>query len=140
MQGNYHSITSPYSLQCALEAVTKEYEEYGYAQLQLISGKNITQAQKAYIHVLYAEAAKKTQGETAYTIKLDCKLNLGITLLHAEDPVFREKWNRTIKGNLNHEELLGIMDWFPVIESMDIEQASRYIDSILHTYNLEDRR
>lgn len=83
------------------------------------------------------EVADQREDMDASDVRADCKLNIGVKMLHAENEDFREQWNRLIRGRFKYEELLLLMvppHDYPVTRIMTVKQMSRYLDAIYKRY------
>lgn len=80
----------------------------------------------------WCNEAEKQGDQTATEYQGFCKLHFGIPILRAEDPEFREKYDRVVKP-LTYEQKLELMmppfD-FPVTRLMNKDQKARYLNLI----------
>lgn len=88
-----------------------------------------TGAQNSGTHVLYELIAQALLEDDAAGWKRYSKLHFGVPILRAEDPQFRETYDKAIKG-LPYETKLAVMAYFPVTSLMDKGQINRYIDAL----------
>ena len=88
-----------------------------------------TLAQNAGTHVLYEIIAQALPEDDAAGWKRYCKLHFGVPILRAEDPEFRDIYDRSIKP-LPYETKLAVMAYFPVTSLMNRDQIGRYIDAM----------
>lgn len=88
-----------------------------------------TLAQNAGTHVLYEIIAQALPEDDASGWKRYSKLHFGVPILRAEDPDFREAYDKSIK-TLPYETKLAVMAYWPVTSLMDRSQIGRYIDAM----------
>ncbi|MEE9223023.1 MAG: hypothetical protein V3V40_06160 [Nitrosomonadaceae bacterium] len=136
MQGNVYTVNSITTLAQATQALEADFKEHRYLQVDIIFGKERSTDQNKLIYRLYNEAAKIKDGETAETIRYECKLNIGVPMLYAEDDEFRKKWKDKIKHRFGYEQLLAMMVFFPVTSRMNTDQLSRYAESVSVKYGV----
>lgn len=136
MKGTFHTVNSISTLAVATQALEAQFKEHKYIQVEIVFGKERTIDQNKLIYRLYREAAKVGEGETAESIRYECKLNIGVPMLYAEDDKFREKWKASIKRRFGYEQLLAMMVFFPVTSRMSTDQLSRYAEAISVKYGI----
>ena len=136
MEGTVYTVNSIDSLARAKHALGSLFLEHKYLQVDIVLGKERTTDQNKLIYRLYREAAKIREGETAESIRYECKLNIGVPMLYAEDDKFRDKWKARIKHRFGYDQLLSMMVFFPVTSRMSTEQLSRYAEQISVKYGV----
>ena len=77
-------------------------------------------AQNALSHKWYAEIGRHT-GHGTEDERCYCKLHIGVPILRAEEPDFRETYDSTVKG-LQYEQKLELMRIIPVTRLMKVKQ------------------
>lgn len=102
------------------------------------AGSIRTLSQNALSHLWYADIARDlNNGWTVSDARANCKLYIGIRILHSENEAFREKWNRLIRGRYSTEELLELMlppHDYPVTRIMNKSQMQQYMDTIVQKF------
>ncbi len=136
MRSNVYTVNSIASLAQATERLETDFKAHKYLQVDIIFGKERSTDQNRLIYRLYNEAAKIREGETAESIRYECKLNIGVPMLYAEDEKFREKWKGRIKHRFGYDQLLSMMVFFPVTSRMSTDQLSRYAEAISVRYGV----
>lgn len=136
MQGNIHTVNSISTLADVTQTLEADFKTHKYLQVDIIFGKERSVDQNRLIYRLYREVAKISDGETADSIRYECKLNIGVPLLYSEDDKFRVKWKERIKHRFGYDQLLAMMVFFPVTSRMDTDQLSRYAEQIAVRYGV----
>lgn len=136
MEGNIHTVNSISTLAQVTQILEADFKTHKYLQVDIVFGKERSTDQNKLIYRLYREAAKISEGETAETIRYECKLNIGVPMLYAEDDKFRAKWKDRIKHRFGYDQLLAMMVFFPVTSRMSTDQLSRYAEAISVKYGV----
>ena len=82
--------------------------------------------------LLLNEISEQLGDQTPEEVRGYCKLTLGVPILRAENEIFREKYDKTVKG-LPYETKLEIMTEpldLPVTRIMSVKQKTDYLDAI----------
>lgn len=85
-------------------------------------------------HKWFNEA--EAQGDMrAHEYRAECKLLIGCKLLYEENEVFREAYNRVLRGLTYEQQLACMIPPFdmPVTSTMTVKQKSKYLDQ-MHQY------
>ena len=98
-------------------------------------GKDRTLEQNRLQQMWHLEAAEQLQDETAEQKRGYCKLHFGVPILRAENPEYREKYDRLIRPySYEHKiELMMVPMDFPVTRIMSTGQTKRFLDDV-HDY------
>jgi hypothetical protein len=80
-------------------------------------------------HVWYGQIAETLREDTTLGVKCESKLNVGVPLLCAYDPDFREFWHASMAW-LTHEQKLEAMKYIPVTSAMPVDVASIYLENL----------
>lgn len=99
----------------------------------VLAGADRTKDQNALAFKWYAEIARDLPQYDASSARAECKLDIGIRMLHAENEQFREQWNRLIRDRYTYEEKLELMlppHDYPVTRIMTAKQMTRFLDEI----------
>ena len=91
--------------------------------------------QNALSFALYQQIAGQLDDQSIADIRRECKLVHGIPILRRDDEEFRAMYNKTILHNLDYEEKLKAMEWFPVTRLFSKKQFSEYLDTIIREYS-----
>lgn len=91
--------------------------------------------QNALSFALYKQIAGQVEDQSITDIRRECKLIHGIPILRRDDEEFRGMYNKTILHNLNYEEKLRAMEWFPVTRLFSKKQFSEYLDIVIQEYS-----
>jgi hypothetical protein len=105
--------------------------------VHITAGEDRTGQQNALAFRWFAEAAEQLGDRTASDVRAHCKLDHGVSMLHAENPAFREQWDRLIRDRFTYEEKLALMlppHDYPVSRIMTVKQMSRWMDAIHAEY------
>ena len=62
------------------------------------------------------------------------KLTIGVPILRAENPEFRDFYDAVVKGR-TYEEKLRAMRWIDVTSIMTVKQMTAFLDTVLRTYS-----
>lgn len=78
------------------------------------------------------EVADQLGDQTAEEVRGFCKLTMGVPILRAENPDFREKYDRIIRPHAYEDKLAMMMEPldFPVTRLMKSGQKTRYLDEM----------
>lgn len=99
-------------------------------------GADRSNEQNALAFKWYKEAADWLGDQEAWQVRAECKLNIGVRMLVAEDDDFREKWFFVFAA-LTYEQKLALMvepHDYPVTRLMNKDQMSRYMDAVCKKY------
>lgn len=125
MERQVYRLTNPQVRGFAAKAVVSAPDDW----VVRITPPPRSGAQNAATHVLYEIIAQALPEDDAAGWKRYCKLHHGVPILRAEDPEFRDTYDKAIKG-LPYETKLAIMKYLPVTSIMDRGQIGRYIDAM----------
>ena len=104
--------------------------------VNVVKGKNRSNEQNRLQQMWHLEAAEQLQDETAEQKRGYCKLHFGVPILRAENPKYREKYDRLIRPYpYEHKiELMMVPLDFPVSRLMTTGQCKRFLDEICDYY------
>ena len=105
--------------------------------VHITAGEDRTGQQNALAFRWYQEAADQLGDRSTSDVRAHCKLEHGVKMLHAENPDFREQWDRLIRDRFTYEEKLLLMlppHDYPVSRLMNVKQMSRFMDAIHAEY------
>jgi hypothetical protein len=105
--------------------VEEAFERYKYLVCS-VTRKRRTLDQSAQAHVWYKQISKELGEDTPLGVKCECKLNVGIPMLCAEDDEFRQFWAMASKG-LTYEEQLTAVKFVAVTSIMTIDVSNQYL-------------
>jgi len=96
-----------------------------------VKGADRSQEQNRTMWMWAAEVAEQLQDREAADVQAEWKLTIGIPLLRADDPAFRETYDETVKG-LDYETKIRIMRdlEFPVTRLMKVSQMCRFMNEV----------
>ena len=106
--------------------------------VSIVAGEDRTGQQNALAHRWFKDASEQLDDRSASSIRAHCKLDHGVSMLHAENEAFREQWDRLIRDRFTYEEKLALMlppHDYPVSRLMNIKQMSRWMDAIHAEYS-----
>jgi len=101
--------------------------------VNITAGRSRTPEQNRLQRLWVGEVSAQKGDETPEEIRGYCKLHFGVPLLRHENEEFAEAYDKHIKP-LPYETKLAYMMHpldFPVTRLMNIDQKSRYLDSVL---------
>lgn len=90
--------------------------------------------QNSMIYGLYGQIAAQAEDQTVNDIRRECKLNIGVPILRAADPVFNGFCEKAL-GHLTYEQQLKSMDYVDVTSRMEKEQGTEFIDTVIRQYS-----
>ena len=97
--------------------------------------------QNALAHKWYREISKQGKEYTPIQVKARSKYCWGVPIMLAASASFVKAWS-AMTEKFNYEELLEILEWFPVTSIMDTKQMSQYLSDMQATvstkYKLTD--
>lgn len=123
-------INSNDSLQRFMGELREMFGKHRFLRLNVKTGKDRSLDQNALSHCWYEQLARELPEEDALGWKAFCKLQFGVPILRAEDPEFREFYDRSIKASLSYEEKLKAMAYLPVTSLMTTAQLSKYLEAM----------
>lgn len=118
------------------DSETREYlgNLMPHSRLKLtVAAPPATRDQNAFIHVLYSQVQSQVEWEKG-EVEAHCKLTHGVSILRRDDKSFADRWAESTSG-LEYEQLLKLMEWFPVTRLMNKRQKSEYIDTIIMDFS-----
>lgn len=101
------------------------------------TGKRRTVEQNKLQRLLVNQIAEQLGDRTAEEVRGECKLELGVPILRAENESFRERYDAVVRP-LPYEQKLAIMMEpldLPVTRLMTTAQKTQYIDAIYRKYS-----
>ena len=99
-------------------------------------GRKVSYEQHKLEHLWHSEASNQLEDGTPEEKRAYAKLHFGVAIMHGEDEVFREAWDRVLRG-LTYEQKLEAMTTpldFPVTRYMTTKQKASYLDKIFIYY------
>ena len=99
-------------------------------------GKNVTYKQHKLEGKWHREASEQLEDGTPEEKRAYAKLHFGVAIMHGEDEVFKDAWDRVLRG-LTYEQKLEAMSLpldFPVTRYMTTKQKASYLDKIFIYY------
>lgn len=127
-------INSDDKLSEAIGELRAAYKEHRYLKMTLVEGKHRSLSSNALSHVWYETVSKQLGEQTPEEVRCECKLRYGVPILRAEDPDFRDMYDRSIKPHLTYEQKLQAMRYLPVTSLMTREQMKRYLTTLQSEY------
>lgn len=97
--------------------------------VQWVQGKNRTDQQNALQWMWAGEAAAQRGDVTAQEVQREWKLQVGVPILRAENPMFRKTYDLMVKPH-PYEDKLDAMDNIEVSSVMKLPQMIAYMDEI----------
>ncbi len=118
-------INSRDALREFVRDVEAAFDRYKYLVCS-VTRKRRTLDQSAQAHVWYKQISKELGEDTPLGVKCECKLNVGIPILCAEDDEFRQFWAMASKG-LTYEDQLIAVKFVAVTSIMTIDVSNQYL-------------
>lgn len=95
-----------------------------------VKGADRSQEQNAVQWMWAAEVSRQLQDRAPEDVQAEWKLTIGIPILRADDPIFREHYDATIR-KLPHERKVQAMKLgYPVTSLMKVRQMVRFLDEV----------
>jgi len=113
-----------------LRAVKAIREGGGRPIVQILDEKR-TLPQNDLISSLYRDIAAAKGDMTFDEVRAHCKLHVGVRILRRDNEKFRAMYDKGLRDNLEYEEKIAAMEFFPVTSLMSKAQCSEYIDRLL---------
>ena len=105
----------------------------------ITKGKNVSYEQHKLENMWHREASDQLEDDTPEGKRAYCKLHFGVAIMHGEDDVFREAWDKVLR-HLTYEQKIEAMGTpldFPVTRHMTSKQKFDYLEAIhLHYIGL----
>lgn len=95
------------------------------------TGADRSHEQNALMWIWAGEVATQLQDREAADVQAEWKLTIGIPILRADDPEFREAYDKTVRG-LTYEDKIKVMRdlEFPVTRLMKVRQMCRFMNEV----------
>ncbi len=103
-------------------------------RVKFVDGKR-SKTRNDQVRAVYNQVNRQIDDDTLIGIERQCKLLYGVPLLRANDEVFRELYDKTIKNNLCHEDKLLAMDMLTVTSRMSEKLCREYIAIVIEEYS-----
>lgn len=102
--------------------------------VDITDGRDRSTEQNKLAFKWYKEVSDQT-GEDREDVRARCKLEHGVAILKADNEKFRATYDRLIRPYPYAEKLALIRDTdMPITRLMDVEQMSRYLDSVFRRH------
>ncbi len=124
------TLNSESSLQSALGEIRELWKAHKWLKVTVKSGKPRSLDQNAISFAWYEQLARELPDEDANGWRCYCKLHIGVPILRAEDPQFREFYDNAMKVSLTYEQKLSAMTYVPVTSLMTKAQLSKYLEAM----------
>lgn len=137
------TVNSQESLQRAIGDLRAAYNEHPYVKVSIKSGKQRGLPVNALAWVWYQQISRELGEDTPEGVHRQAKLEIGVPILRAEEPDFRELYDRTIK-RLAYEDKIAWMGRIAVTSAMTTNQMNQFMDDLqkraaLRGVNLESQ-
>jgi hypothetical protein len=102
----------------------------------IVKGKKVSYEQHKLENLWHNEASNQLEDGSPGEKRAYAKLHFGVAIMHGEDEVFRNAWDRVLRG-LTYEQKLEAMSLpldFPVTRHMTTKQKASYLDKIFIYY------
>jgi len=129
-----HVIVNEWDRKVLLDALTKRPLPF---TVDITKGKRRSVEQNRLQRLLINEIAEQLGDRTAEEVRGECKLELGVPILRAENEGFCERYDAVVRG-LPYETKLAIMMEpldMPITRLMTTGQKTRYLDAIYRKYS-----
>lgn len=94
------------------------------------AGADRSHEQNALQWIWASEVAQQLQDREPADVQAEWKLTIGIPILRADDPDFRERYDRIVRP-LTYEQKIGAMLMgFPVTSIMKVRQMCRFMNEV----------
>lgn len=113
--------------------VREQFAAHHYLRVTLRTGKDRSLDQNAVTHAWYSQVAEELREDDTLGVKRYCKLTIGVPILRAEDPEFREMYDATFK-KLTYPQKLKAMDFLDVTSIMSVKQLGAYMVEMQEHY------
>lgn len=131
-------VNSEQALSRCIGDLREQWKVHKFLRVTTKTGKDRSLDQNAISHAWYEQVALELREDTAAEVKRYCKLHHGVPILRAEDPEFREFYDKAIKG-LTYEQKLKAMDFVPVTSEMKVKQLSQYLVEVRNDFRADVR-
>lgn len=118
------------SFQSAQGKLREAWNEHKYLRISFKTGKSRSALQNSHSHAWYGELARLLTEDDALGWKCFCKLTMGVPILRAEDPEFREFYDGSIKDSFTYEQKVAAMKYLPVTSLMTKKQLKAYEEAM----------
>lgn len=126
-------VNSETSLQHAIGELREQYRAHRFVQVKIVAGKSRSVEQNAVLHGWFGQVARELREDDERGVKRFCKLHFGVPILRAEDPEFRDAYDRVVRP-LPYESKLVAMDILPVTSVMTTTQLDKCMTDIQDHY------
>jgi hypothetical protein len=108
--------------------------------VEIVAGIRRTNLQNALQWKWYGEIAAQMGDRTADDVAKYCKLHFGVPILRAESDLYREKYDRLLRGRSYEEKIEFMGEGWPVTSAMTTKQESAYLDAIDRAFSAQGVR
>lgn len=124
------TVNSDAALQKFFGTVREDYAKHRYLRFTWKTGKDRSLDFNALSHCWYEQLSLELPEDDAQGWKCYCKLNHAVGILRAEDAVFREFYDASIRKSLSYEQKLAAMKYLPVTSLMTNPQFKKYCEAV----------
>lgn len=101
-----------------------------FLRVTIKTGRDRSLDQNAISHAWYEQLARELREYDALGYKCFCKLQFGVPILRAEEPTFRQLYDKSIKASLSYEEKIEAMAFLTVTSIMTTAQLTKYLEAM----------
>lgn len=122
------------ALQTAFGDLRELWRAKKYLRIKATAGTKRSLDQNAIAAVWYGQVANELREGSALDVKCECKLTIGVPILRAEDPEFREAYDAVLKRLTYEQKLIAMRAW-PVTSLMTKDQLNQYLKAMQDAYD-----
>lgn len=129
-----HVVASEWDRKVLLDALSKRPLPF---TVDVTKGKRRSVEQNRLQRLLLNEIAEQLGDRTPEEVRGECKLELGVPILRAENEGFRERYDAVVRPFAYETKLQLMMEPFDfaVTRLMNTSQKTRYLDAIYRKYS-----